>query len=72
VNGPGNSRWIRYAIGWRALEQDCLFWENDGPRRRVDLAEAAAAQHRFLSEQWPRQRGETLARGTFPFRSPHT
>ncbi len=72
TSGSGDPRWIRYAIGWRALEQDCLFWENDGPRRPVSLAEAAAAQRRFLEEQWPRQREETLARGTFPFRSPYT
>jgi len=72
ANDSGGPRWIRYAVGWRALEQDCLFWENDGPTRRVSLAEAAAAQRRFLAEQWPQQRDDIVTRGTFPFRSPCT
>ncbi len=67
----GRPRWIRYVVGWRALEQDCLFWEDDGLKRPIDLAGAAAAQRRFLTENWPKQREEILARGIFPFRSPY-
>lgn len=65
----GPPRWIRYAIGWRAFEQDCLFWEDDGPLRRVSLEEAVAAEEQFLATRWPSQLEDTLARGHFPFRS---
>ena len=63
------ARWIRYAIGWRAFEQDCLAWADDGPMRRVSLDEAVELEDRFLSDEWPDQVEETLARGHFPFRS---
>ena len=71
VEKEGPPRWIRYVVGWRALEQDCLFWENDGPARSIDLAGAAAAQRRFLADHWPQQKEEILPRGQFPVCSPY-
>jgi hypothetical protein len=62
-------RWIRYTIGWRALEQGCAFWRDGHPLRPLGVAEAAAVEERFLSETWPRLVDETVARGSFPFRS---
>jgi len=66
----GPERWIRYAIGWRAFEQDCSLWSDGAPLRRMTLEEAVAAEERFLRETWPGQIEEILARGHFPFRSP--
>jgi len=63
-------RWIRYTIGWRALEQDCADWHDGRPLRPVALREAVEIEERFLAETWPRLVDETVARGHFPFRSP--
>ncbi len=62
-------RWVRVAIGWRAFEEDCFYWNDAAsePLRPIDSQEAVALQEEFLAEGWPAQIDETLARATFPF-----
>ncbi len=66
-----HQRWIRFVIGWRALEQDCADWCDARPLRAVSIEEAVAIEERFLEQTWPGLVDETLARAHFPFRSDH-
>jgi hypothetical protein len=65
--GPGPPRWIRYTVGWRALEDDCFHWQVDRPLRALSLEEAIALHERFLATKWPEQIEGDLARASFPY-----
>ncbi|MFK7897802.1 MAG: hypothetical protein AB8G23_18345 [Myxococcota bacterium] len=64
--GP-DPRWIRVAIGWRAFEQDCFYWNDGEPLRPIDMGEAVSLQEEFLAEGWPLQIDAALERASFPF-----
>jgi hypothetical protein len=66
------SRWIRYTMGWRSLEDDCFDWRDDRPLERIALEDAIALHERFLRETWPAQIQTDLARATFPHPERHT
>lgn len=59
-------RWIRYIIGWRALEEGYA-WSDGTPLRPLRLEEAIELHEDHLANQWSEQLAEDLARGTFPF-----
>lgn len=61
------SRWIRYTMGWRSLDDDCLDWRDDRPLQPIAMEDAIALHERFLRETWPGQIDADLARGTFPY-----
>ena len=63
-------RWIRYTIGWRALEEG-HHWVDGKPLRPIDFAEAVAMHETFLREDWPSQCAQDLARARFPFPTRH-
>lgn len=63
---PPKPRWIRYTVGWRALDEGYA-WRDGEPLRPIRFAEAIAKQEQYMREQWPRQAPVDLARGTFPF-----
>ncbi len=63
-------RWIRYTVGWRALEENCFDWADGRPLERLDLAQAIERHERFLEDGWPKRVEDDVARGTFPYRSP--
>ena len=64
---PSRPRWIRYTMGWRALDENCFDWRDGEPLRPIELEAAVELHERFLREAWPRQREIDAARGTFPF-----
>ena len=61
------ARFIRYTLGWRALDENCFDWRGDEPLRPIEIEEAIGLHERFLREQWPHQSATDVARGTFPF-----
>lgn len=65
-------RWIRYTVGWRALDEACFDWRDGEPLRPLALREAIALHERFLVERWPGQIAADLARATFPFPESYT
>lgn len=62
----GRPRWIRYTIGWRALEEGHA-WEDGEIRERLDFAEAVARHRRFLERDWASRLPLELERATLPF-----
>ena len=63
----GNPRWVRYTMGWRALEDGCFDWRDGEPLRPIELDAAIELHERFVRDDWPRQSEIDVARGTFPF-----
>jgi hypothetical protein len=61
------ARWIRYTLGWRALDENCFDWRDGEPLRPIGYDEAIGLHERFLREQWPVQMATDVARGTFPY-----
>jgi len=63
----GPPRWIRYTVGWRALDENCFDWQDGAPLRPLGLEAAIDLHQRFLRDRWPQQRAVDVARGTFPY-----
>lgn len=59
-------RWIRYTIGWRALEEG-FYWSDGEPLRPIQLEEAIELHDDFLAHQWADLLAEDLSRARFPF-----
>lgn len=66
-DSPVAARWIRYTLGWRALEERCFDWRDGEPLRPIELEEAVGLHERFLRDTWPHQSASDVARGTFPY-----
>ena len=68
VAGPNAKppRWVRYTVGWRALEEG-FYWNDAEPLRSISFDEAIALHDRFLANDWPKQIPGELARGSFPY-----
>ena len=62
----GPPRWIRYTIGWRALEQG-FYWADGEPLQPIRFEDAIALHDQYLANDWPQHAIADLARGTFPF-----
>jgi len=60
-------RWLRYTLGWRALEDDCFYWVDGEPLQPIGFEETIRLHELFLKEQWPEQIEADLQRGSFPF-----
>lgn len=60
-------RWLRYTLGWRALEDKCFYWEDGQPLRPIGFAEAIRLHEHFLKDEWPSQTDADLARASFPY-----
>jgi hypothetical protein len=67
TNSDGRPRWVRYTMGWRALDDGCFDWGDGRLQTPLDVDAAVALHERFLREEWPRQREIDVARATFPF-----
>lgn len=67
LDGEGKPRWVRFTMGWRALEYGCFDWRDGAPLRPIELDAAIALHGDFVRDDWPGQCGSDLARGTFPF-----
>lgn len=63
----GRPRWVRYTMGWRALDDGCFAWREGRLAEPLGVEAAVALHERFLRETWPVQREIDVARGTFPF-----
>jgi hypothetical protein len=59
-------RWVRYTIGWRALEEG-FYWVDGEPLRPIQFEEAIALHDQYLANDWPKHSIVDVARGTFPF-----
>ncbi len=66
-SGARKPRWVRYTMGWRALEDGCFDWREGEALRPIEFDDAIGLHERFVREEWPRQSEADLARGTFPF-----
>lgn len=60
-------RWLRYTIGWRALEYDCFDWHDGKPLVPIRFDQAIERHEHFLKDQWPSLIDADLERATFPF-----
>lgn len=66
---PGDSsppRFVRYTIGWRALEEG-FHWCDGEPLREIDFHEAVEMHDAFLAGLWAERLAEDLSRATFPY-----
>lgn len=72
VAGPNARppRWVRYVVGWRALEEG-YYWNDAEPLRPIAFEEAIALHDRFLANDWPSLIPSELARGSFPYPTRH-
>lgn len=59
-------RWIRYTVGWRALEEG-FRWNDSEPLHPIRFAEAIELHDRFLAEEWAERLADDLSRARFPF-----